>query len=117
MEVLYNNIKDKSKVKVNKAAVEVNLLDSGVEVKTKDGDCFTGDIVVGADGIHSTIRKEMWRIANTIEPGYIPQSEYTGPYSLISLTKTWLMLLISHALRLQGYLRYLCYQRLRALYC
>lgn len=78
LKVLYDNLKDKSQVKVNKKVVEVELLDQGVQVRTKDGDTFTGDILVGADGIHSTVRNEMWRLSEQLEPGYIPSSEHSG---------------------------------------
>lgn len=42
---------------------------------TDDGSVFTGDLVVGADGIHSRIRSEMWRLAEDIQPGMITSQE------------------------------------------
>lgn len=78
LQALYQNINDKSKIRANKKVVNVTLHASSVEARTKDGDVFTGDILVGADGIHSNVRKEMWRLANALEPGYVPQSEDTG---------------------------------------
>lgn len=78
LQVLYDNLKDKSRVKANKKVIKASILDSKVEVRTEDGEAFVGDILVGADGIRSTIREEMWRIADVMEPGYIPQSEHTG---------------------------------------
>lgn len=35
-----------------------------MHVQTQDGCTYTADIVVGADGVHSTVRKKMWRNAN-----------------------------------------------------
>lgn len=32
-----------------------------VHVQAEDGSSYTGEIVVGADGVHSAVRKEMWR--------------------------------------------------------
>ncbi|KAJ0419910.1 hypothetical protein BJY00DRAFT_301932 [Aspergillus carlsbadensis] len=39
--------------------------DGGVSIETRDGRIFTGDFVVGADGVHSKSREEMWRLAET----------------------------------------------------
>lgn len=85
LQALYQNINDKSKIKANKKVVNVILHSSSVEARTNDGGTFTGNILVGADGIHSSVRKEMWRLANAMEPGYIPQSEDTGDYMNQSL--------------------------------
>lgn len=85
LQALFQNINDKSKIRTNKKVVDITLHASSVEARTKDGDMFTGDILVGADGIHSSVRKEMWRLANAMEPGYIPQSEDTGNYTNESL--------------------------------
>ncbi|EKG19712.1 Monooxygenase FAD-binding protein [Macrophomina phaseolina MS6] len=78
LEVFYNHIKDKSKVLVDKRVVTVKQLANGVQVTTKDGSTYTGDILVGADGIHSTVRKEMWRLGDELSPGYFPKSDQTS---------------------------------------
>jgi 2-polyprenyl-6-methoxyphenol hydroxylase-like FAD-dependent oxidoreductase len=36
---------------------------AGVHVWTDDGELVEGDFVVGADGVHSQTRSEMWRMA------------------------------------------------------
>ncbi|KAF7351053.1 Monooxygenase FAD-binding protein [Mycena sanguinolenta] len=77
IEVFYNNLKDKSKVLVDKRVVTVTPLANGVQVTTKDGATYTGDILVGADGVHSTIRKEMWRLGDELAPGRFPQADRT----------------------------------------
>lgn len=63
---------------LGKEVVEVQQLDSTMRVITKDGCSYEGDLIVGADGVHSSIRSEMWRIADTLEPGLITQSEKNG---------------------------------------
>lgn len=78
LQTLYNHLKSKDKVLTGKRVANVTLQGSGVRVETADGDLFTGDILVGADGVHSTVRDRMWRLADTLEPGYIPASEHTG---------------------------------------
>lgn len=54
---------------------QIKLVPGGVEVLTKDGDNFKGSIVVGADGIHSTVRAEMFRLAGELQPDYLDQEE------------------------------------------
>jgi 2-polyprenyl-6-methoxyphenol hydroxylase-like FAD-dependent oxidoreductase len=61
IQVLYDKLPDKSKVLTNKGVTEVRQSTGGVEVVTADGETYHGDILVGADGIHSTVREEMWR--------------------------------------------------------
>jgi len=55
--------------------VKVVHSDTGVRVITKDGEEFAGDIVVGVDGVHSTIRQEMWALADKLSPGLITEKE------------------------------------------
>ncbi|UQC85831.1 FAD binding domain-containing protein [Colletotrichum lupini] len=72
IQVLYENLKHKDRVLTSQRVVSVEFTESGALVTTKDNKVFSGDIVVGADGIHSTVRKEMWRQAPT---GYFPLDE------------------------------------------
>lgn len=76
LKLLYDNIKDKSKILTRKRVQHVKMTDSGVFVKTVDGSVHEGDILVGADGIHSAVRGEMWRLANESAPGWIPADEH-----------------------------------------
>ncbi|KAL0253203.1 hypothetical protein SLS55_010175 [Diplodia seriata] len=78
LQVLYDRLEDKSKVLLSKKVAKVALAAGRVEVTAVDGSLFAGDILVGADGVHSFVRQEMWRIADEISPGYIPRSEHTA---------------------------------------
>lgn len=73
--MLYDNLKSKDRIFLKKRVIDVAATSAGVSVQTQDGDTFAGDIVVGADGIHSTVRKEMWRIADEVHPGFFPEDE------------------------------------------
>lgn len=73
---LYENIKDTSKLLLNKRVSKVTTTEAGATVETKDGEVFEGDIVVGVDGIRSTVREEMWRIAAKASPSYFPKDEW-----------------------------------------
>lgn len=84
LQVLYDNIQDKSKILVNKKVQNVKMTEDGVVVKTSDGSSYEGDILVGADGIHSSVREEMWRIANDLSPGWIPSDERSCELSNLS---------------------------------
>ncbi|KAL8335607.1 hypothetical protein RB601_008592 [Gaeumannomyces tritici] len=76
LRVLHDNVKDKSKLLLNKHVAKVTTTDAGAAVETKEGDVFEGDIIVGVDGIRSTVREEMWRIASKASPGYFPKDEW-----------------------------------------
>lgn len=75
LEVLHERYPSKSNIHVNKKVVEIQPLDHGACVVTEDGTMYTGDLIVGADGVHSLVRSEMWRLADAISPGLITQQE------------------------------------------
>ncbi|KAL0937491.1 FAD binding domain protein [Colletotrichum truncatum] len=62
--VMYQHLKEKHRVFCNKKVRRVESLEHGALVHTEDGSVFEGQIVVGADGVRSTIRREMWRNAD-----------------------------------------------------
>lgn len=63
MQGIFDNLQDKSKVHTNCRVVHINCDSDGVAVETNDGSVHYGDIVVGADGIHSVVRQEMQSLA------------------------------------------------------
>ena len=50
-----------------KNVVKITKFSGSVEVVTQNGEVFTGDILVGADGVHSTIRGQMWAVESQME--------------------------------------------------
>jgi len=93
LEVLYRQVKDKSKILTSKRVSHVDHTAQGVTVKCTDDTSYEGDIVVGADGVFSVVRQEMWRAADREEPGLIPdeekhhmKSEYQILYGISSAT-------------------------------
>jgi 2-polyprenyl-6-methoxyphenol hydroxylase-like FAD-dependent oxidoreductase len=60
---MYDCINDKSKLLTNKRVESVRQLDNCIEVITADGSVYHGDILIGTDGVHSQVRKEMVRHA------------------------------------------------------
>lgn len=67
LQILYDGLEDKSKVVVNKKVVAIDDSETVVNVHCDDGSQYTGDVVAGADGVHSVTRKEMWRYATELE--------------------------------------------------
>lgn len=75
---MYDKIRDKSKVLINRAVVDYVEDDDGVTVYTSDGSTYKGTILIGADGIHSTIRGLMKKKAEEAEPGSGTRLETTN---------------------------------------
>lgn len=75
LQVLYEQIQHKDRILLQKRVQKIDNGRLGVHVTTTDGHTYSGDMVVGADGIHSTVRREMFRLASEIDPGYFPPDE------------------------------------------
>lgn len=65
LQILYDNLNHKDRVLTNKRVAHVEMSATGVLVTTEDGSTYSGDILVGGDGVHSKVRQEMWRIASS----------------------------------------------------
>jgi 2-polyprenyl-6-methoxyphenol hydroxylase-like FAD-dependent oxidoreductase len=66
---LYDQLPDKSKVHTSKRVAKVEHTNSGVVVHCEDGSKYSGDIVVGADGVHSTVKPAMLQHIELSRPG------------------------------------------------
>lgn len=78
IQVLYDKIQQKDKILTSERVVTVTNHSSHVAVTTQSGKEFTGTFVVGADGIHSTVRQQMWESAQNLDPTWIDPSEQDG---------------------------------------
>jgi hypothetical protein len=67
LRIMYDNLNDKSKVKLQKQIAKVDHREDGVTVTCNDGTTVSGDVLVGCDGVHSVVRNEMWRLAHLHE--------------------------------------------------
>lgn len=81
LDILYHSIQNKSKVLLGKKVVEINCNSDGVHVRAADGSDYHGDIAVGTDGVHSIVRREMWRLAQHESPSLFPENEFKGRFS------------------------------------
>lgn len=75
---LYQKIRRKDKILLQKRFVGFEQVNDGVRVTTQDGCTYEGDIVVGADGMHSAVRKHMHALAHSLSPGYFEKDEYSS---------------------------------------
>ncbi|KAJ4039172.1 hypothetical protein NW763_012646 [Fusarium oxysporum] len=77
LRTLYDNMHNKHKVLLQKRFVKLEYSDDKVVLTTQDGCTYEGDALVGADGMHSPVRKEMHRLAHKLSPGYFDKDEYS----------------------------------------
>ncbi|PWY78348.1 FAD/NAD(P)-binding domain-containing protein [Aspergillus heteromorphus CBS 117.55] len=69
LEVLFDHIADKSKLLSRRRVATIIHTDDRVNVVTTDGSMYSGDIIVGTDGTHSTVRQEIVRRARELGLG------------------------------------------------
>jgi 2-polyprenyl-6-methoxyphenol hydroxylase-like FAD-dependent oxidoreductase len=68
VNILYAQLPQQDKVFTSHRVSKVEYSSKGVSVYCDNGASFDGDLVVGADGIHSKVRSEMWRHAENTDP-------------------------------------------------
>ncbi|PTD06396.1 FAD-dependent monooxygenase ausM [Fusarium culmorum] len=76
LRVLYENIPDKENIQTSQQVTDLQLGENLVTVKTNQGRTWKAPIVVGADGIHSLVRKSIWKeIDQRTEGASLSQSQ------------------------------------------
>jgi len=75
LEIMYDNLPDKSKILSGKKATHVSETQNGVRVTLADGSHEEGDIVVGCDGVRSMVRDKIWEMADKAAPNLISDRE------------------------------------------
>lgn len=81
IQTLYDNLAHKSSVLTGKGVAKVDLTSQGVRVMTSDGSLYSGDVLIGADGVHSSVRAHMWDIAAMQRPGFFPSRDTTAVHT------------------------------------
>ncbi|KAF9888028.1 hypothetical protein FE257_009418 [Aspergillus nanangensis] len=71
--LLYAHLGDQQKhILVNKKVTQVDHLPHKVIVHCADQATFEGDLIVGADGVHSTVRQQMWSYMESSASASLP---------------------------------------------
>ncbi|PYH92709.1 flavo protein monooxygenase [Aspergillus ellipticus CBS 707.79] len=78
LQILYDKHRSKHNIHTGTKVTEIRRVKNGVAVVTAGGSVYEGDLVVGADGVHSRIRSEMWRMAEGDRPGFVSKAEKTS---------------------------------------
>ena len=82
LQTLLKHINEKEKILVSKRVRNITYENSKPIVACEDGSTYSGDIVVGCDGVRSVVRQEMWRITDKEQPGKIPSSDKDCKFSV-----------------------------------
>lgn len=69
IDVLYRNIRQKDKVLTSRRVVGFQQDEHGVVVECQDGSVYRGSILIGADGIRSTVARKMSELNGTSKKG------------------------------------------------
>ncbi|KAL2019326.1 hypothetical protein VTK56DRAFT_9793 [Thermocarpiscus australiensis] len=78
LRILYDNLPHKSCVRTRIKITDVKQFPDKVEVHLEDGTVETGDMIIGADGVHTLMRSYMWEHAARVSPGLITSAEKTS---------------------------------------
>ncbi|KAB2573366.1 FAD-dependent monooxygenase paxM [Lasiodiplodia theobromae] len=83
---LERNMKSKERLRVGKRVVSVNQDEKGAMVHCEDGSRYRAQMVVGADGVHSVVRREVLKMAKekdaTLEGADIVRCEYGTVFAI-----------------------------------
>lgn len=80
IDVLYKHIRQKDKVLTSRRVVGFEMDEHGVSVECQDGSVHRGSIVIGADGIRSTVGRRMSQLSGSSKKG-----KYVFRASLVAL--------------------------------
>lgn len=69
IDVLYKHIRQKDKVLTSRRVIDFEMDEHGVSVKCQDGSVHRGSILIGADGIRSTVTRQMLRLSGSSKKG------------------------------------------------
>lgn len=78
LSTLYGNLSSKDKIPIGKRVQRVKSLRDRVQVVTADGEELAGDLLIGADGVYSVIRQEMWRLAEEVQSAPCSRNDWDG---------------------------------------
>src|ERR1700677_4418317 len=83
LTILYDNIKDKSVIHTSKKAIAVHEFDNHAIVTAADGSKVKCQLVAGADGVRSCVRREMQSQVTPVEKVVDPECTALVPLCLL----------------------------------
>lgn len=78
LKTIYNNIKDKSHLLPGRRVTKIEQNHKGTTVICQDGTSYTGDVVIGADGVHSRVRETIFRDMEVNAPHLLNSEDKSG---------------------------------------
>ena len=69
LEILYRSYPDHSKILLEEKVTAIETFSDGATVTTGSGSIYRGQLVIGADGVHSKVRQEIWKASENKESG------------------------------------------------
>lgn len=69
IDVLYKHIHRKDRILTSQRVVDFNMDEHGVSVRCQDGSVQHGSILIGADGIRSTVARQILRLSGGAKKG------------------------------------------------
>ncbi|KAF7592692.1 hypothetical protein BBP40_012594 [Aspergillus hancockii] len=78
LEILYQNYPYYDAIRLSEKVTVVEASEAGASVTTTSGKTYRGHLVVGADGVHSRVRSEIWRAAERVDPDLVTAHEQTS---------------------------------------
>lgn len=84
LQILYDKLPRKERVHTNKNVVSIEFRAASALVKTQDRQTYMADLVIGADGVHSIVRSELWRLANEVSPNLVTEQEKSSTRSILT---------------------------------
>lgn len=94
LDILYRNYPDRNKIILGQNVTMVETFSEGVAVHTAGGLVYGGDLVVGADGVHSIVRREIWRAMKNTSPTRALDEDRTGELMFKNINGLYFDLLI-----------------------
>jgi FAD dependent monooxygenase len=75
LSILYSKLRHKDRVHTGQEVLSLDHWGPLAVARTAGGKAYSGHLVVGADGVHSLVRSEIWRHVDRNAPGAITDSE------------------------------------------
>lgn len=88
LQILHAHLNDKHRIHTGKKVCRIEDDGPRAIVHTSDNSKYEADLVIGADGVHSIVRSEIWRHSNDQIPGIITEKERSSKATANKLRTT-----------------------------